>query len=95
MLLVDFAVTLDELAKGINKFVEQDCDKSGSHLTHKNCGGGIRTGFLNLFYLDENGSLDPGDDGFGIGPRKVPYCERCFPPDGFNYVKVSPENHTL
>ena len=83
----DFAVTLDELATAINTFVSNECEKKEDHLAHKNCGGAIRVGFLNLFYLNENdGTLDPGSDGFGIGPKRVPYCERCFPPDGFKHT---------
>ena len=86
MSLEDFAVTLDELTGAINTFVKSQCEKKDNHLEHKGCGGAIRTGFLNLFYLTEHGGLDPGFDGFGIGPKRVPYCERCFPPDGFNYT---------
>jgi|SRR3989344_5790187 len=86
MSLSEFAVTIDELRTSIDAFVARECEKKDSHLAHKNCGGAIRGGFLNLFYLKNDGSLDPGSDGFGIGPKSVPYCERCFPPDGFNYT---------
>ena len=60
--------------------------RSDDHLVHKDCGGAIRKGFLNLFYLNKDGSLDGRPDGFGIGPKPVPYCERCFPPDGFKHT---------
>ncbi|MGD9276006.1 MAG: hypothetical protein PVJ67_02440 [Candidatus Pacearchaeota archaeon] len=86
MSLEEFAVTLEEFDKAINIFIKEKCEKHCDHLVHKNCGGDIRVGFLNLFYLNENGTLDPGEDGFGIGPRRVPYCERCFPPDGFKHT---------
>ena len=33
-----------------------------------------------------DGSLDPGSDGFGIGPKRIPYCETCFPQNGSNYT---------
>lgn len=82
----EFAVTLDELQAALNLFLAKECQESGDHLIHRGCGGGIRIGFLNLFYLNDGGSLDPGQDGFGIGPQKVPYCERCFSPDGFNHT---------
>ena len=86
MSLADFAVTLEELGQSIDSFVKNRCEKKSDHLEHKDCGGAIRVGFLNLFYLTEEGGLDPGYDGFGIGPKSVPYCERCFPPDGFNHT---------
>lgn len=82
---MDCAVTLEELMNATKHFVKQNCEKRGDHLEHKECGGAIRKGFLNSFYINDDGSLDPGDDGFGIGPIAVPYCERCFPPDGFNH----------
>lgn len=80
------AITLDELKTSIDTFVQEECERTNDHLAHKNCGGAIRTGFLDLFYLNNNGTLDLGHDGFGIGPKSVPYCERCFPPDGHNYT---------
>lgn len=86
MSLDEFAVTLDELRSAINNFISKRCEKNGDHLVHKDCGGGIRKGFLDLFYLNADHSLDPGGDGFGIGPHPVPYCERCFPPDGFRHT---------
>ncbi len=79
-----FAVTLDELDTAIDTFIKNECEIRDDHYIHRKCGGGIRIGFLNLFYLKEDcWTLDPGPDGFGIGPKRVPYCERCFPPDGF------------
>lgn len=86
MSVEDCAATLDELSDALNAFVSQNCEKKAGNLAHKNCGGAIRVGFLNLFYLNEDGSLDSGSDGFGMGPKKVPYCEKCFPPDGFNHT---------
>ncbi len=80
------AVTLQELQKMIDAFLSDECRKSGGRLLHKKCGGGIRTGFANLFHLNNDGSLDPGSDGFGIGPKRVPYCENCDPPDGCNHT---------
>lgn len=85
MKLPDNAVTLKEFQKIIDSFLSDECQKGSGHLTHKKCGGDIRTGFANLFYLNDDGSLDPGSDGFGIGPKRVPYCENCDPPDGFNH----------
>lgn len=86
MSLAEFAITLEELRSSIDLFIKRECEKEGGHLVHKYCREGIRVGFLNLFYLNPDDSLDPGSDGFGIGPIKVPYCERCFPPDGFNHT---------
>lgn len=86
MSLSEVRVTLKELEEAIKRFIENQCEKCSGHLVHKDCGGAIRIGFLNLFYVNRDGSLDPGSDGFGIGPRRVPYCERCFPPDGFNHT---------
>lgn len=86
MPLDDFAITFDELTRAIRTFTSEQCERSGDHIVHKNCGGAIRRGFLDLFYLNEDGSFDPGEDGFGIGPKAVPYCEKCFPPDGFKYT---------
>lgn len=80
------AVTIDEFNLALDSFISNECEKNKNLLIHKDCGGAIRIGFLNLFYLNQDGSLDPGNDGFGIGPKKVPYCERCFPPDGFNHT---------
>jgi hypothetical protein len=84
--LEDFALTMDELNAAIKSFIDTRCKKGPGYLTHKECGGGIRVGFLNLFYINDDGSLDSGNDGFGIEPKRVPYCERCFPPDGFDYT---------
>lgn len=75
-------VEFRELAKAFFK----ECESGGGHLIHKKCGGGIRRGFMNLYYLTPNGELDPGNDGCGIGPVGVPYCENCDPPDGHNYT---------
>ncbi len=83
MSLAELAVTLDEFRTSIDTFIARECEKKERYFVHKNCGSAIRTGYLNLFYLNDDGSLDPGSDGFGIGPKRVPYCERCFPPDGF------------
>lgn len=79
-------VTLTEFKALIDSFIANECQRGSGHLTHKKCGSAIRTGFANLFYLNEDGSLDPGTDGFGIGPKKVPYCEKCDPPDGFKFT---------
>ena len=86
MKLPENAVTLKEFQELIDSFLRNECDKGSDRLIHKKCGGGIRIGFANLFYLNEDGSLDPGSDGFGIGPKRVPYCEKCDPPDGFKYT---------
>lgn len=85
MKLPNNAVTLKEFQIAIDSFISEECQKDSGHLIHKKCSGGIRIGFANLFYLNDDGSLDPGSDGFGIGPKQVPYCENCDPPDGFNY----------
>lgn len=86
MKLPDKAITLKKFQKMIDSFLSDECQKGSDHLTHKKCGGGIRTGFVNLFYLNKDGTLDPRSDGFGIGPTRVPYCENCDPPDGFNHT---------
>ncbi len=86
MKLPDVPVTLKEFQKMIDVFLSDECQKGDRYLTHKKCGGGIRQGFANLFFINKDGSLDPGHDGFGIGPRRVPYCEECDPPDGCNYT---------
>ena len=86
MNLAEIRITLEEFRQAIGQFVTDKCEKMGDHLTHKGCGGAIRIGFLNLFYINEDGSLDPGPDGFGIGPERVPYCEKCFPPNGLKYT---------
>ena len=82
------AVTIVELRHLIAAFVDDECDKDerSRRMTHKKCGRLIRTGYFNLFYVNDDGSLDPGIDGFGIGPQQVPYCEKCDPPDGFNHA---------
>ncbi len=86
MSFAEFPLTLDELAGAINLFIKRECEKGDGHLVHRDCGSAIRIGYLPLFYLNRDGSLDPGLDGFGIGPKEVPYCEGCFPPDGFKYA---------
>ncbi|MDP2676586.1 MAG: hypothetical protein Q8O83_02800 [bacterium] len=86
MELPDTAVTLKEFTAQIKSFITNECEKGDNHLTHKNCGGGIQIGFANLYYLAEDGSLNPGFDGHGIGPTRVPYCEKCDPPDGSKYT---------
>ena len=62
------------------------CEKVDGVFRHKKCGGAIRRGFMPCFWVRPDGELDPGSDGFGIGPLPVPYCENCDPPDGFNYA---------
>ncbi len=86
MKLPDQAVTLREFQALIDSFISTECQRDSGRLIHRGCGGAIRVGFANLFYQSEDGSLDPGHDGFGIGPRRVPYCENCDPPDGFEYT---------
>jgi len=86
MKLQEEPVTLEEFKKAVDLFIADECERGGGHLVHKKCHGSIRTGFANLFYLNDDGSLDPGGDGFGIGPKKVPYCENCDPPDGFKFT---------
>lgn len=86
MKLPDNAVTLQEFNALVDVFLTEECQSGRDHLAHKKCGGAIRVGFANLFYLNKDGCLDPGLDGFGIGPRRVPYCESCNPPDGFHHT---------
>ncbi|MBI2023448.1 hypothetical protein HYT01_02715 [Candidatus Giovannonibacteria bacterium] len=86
MKMPDKAVTLAGFRKMANDFISRECKKSDGHLAHIKCGGSVRVGYANLFYQNKNGSLDPGSDGFGIGPERVPYCENCDPPDGCNYT---------
>lgn len=85
MKLPDKSVTLKEFLEMIDAFLSSECQKADGHFVHKKCGGAIRSGFANLFYENADGSLDPGPDGFGIGPEQVPYCENCDPPDGHNH----------
>lgn len=89
------AVTLKEFFSLVDAFIANECEKGSGHLVHKKCGSAIRTGYANLFYVDENGDLEPGRDGFGIGPKSVPYCEKCDPPDGFKhtYARRVPIKH--
>lgn len=78
-------ITKQELELIIKKFLER-CKKQGNGIICGKCGGSIRIGFINCFSADKNESLNPGHDGFGLGPKKVPYCENCDPPDGFDYT---------
>lgn len=86
MEMPDTTVTLGEFKALVDSFLSDECEKGNGHLIHKKCGGGIQKGFANLYYLAEDGTLDPGPDGFGIGPVAVPYCENCDPPNGFNHT---------
>ena len=78
-------VTLDALYDLISKYLENCSVERDKYYLHKPCGTKIRVGYFDCFYLRENGTLDPGYDGFGIGPIKVPYCEKCDPPTGFRH----------
>lgn len=87
MNLPDRPVTLSEFYKLIAAFLADECQLiTDGHLIHKKCGGAIHVGFANLFHINSDGSLDPGHDGFGLGPICVPYCEKCNPPDSFNHA---------
>lgn len=86
MKLPSEAVTLDDFSALIDLYQKNECEMHDGHFTHKLCGGAIRVGFVHLFLLNDDGSLDSGPDGFGIGPKRVPYCERCDPPDGLNHT---------
>ena len=79
------AVSEADFKKLIKDFISDKCKKVDGRPVCKKCGDGIRTGFANCFFV-ENGVIDAGSDGFGIGPVRVPYCENCDPPDGFNYT---------
>ncbi|MEK7089526.1 MAG: hypothetical protein AAB920_01780 [Patescibacteria group bacterium] len=76
--------------KRVKKDFFAECTKGVDNIMrHNGCGGAIRRGFMNCFKAelkDDGVELDPGEDGFGIGPIDVPYCENCDPPDGFNYT---------
>lgn len=75
---VDFDATKSDFLAG--------CETVDGIPRHKKCGGAIRRGFMNCFWVRPDGELDLGVDGFGIGPLPVPYCENCDPPDGFNHT---------
>ena len=64
----------------------QECEKKDGNLVHTGCGGAIRQGFYDCFEVAPDGSLKPGPDGFGLGPQRVPYCDRCDEPDGFRHT---------
>lgn len=49
--------------------------------THK-CGEPIRVGFLNAIFVDASGKTEQDM----AEPVRVPYCERCDAPDGFNHT---------
>jgi len=68
----------NELAAATKNFIEMECEKSSDHLLHKKCGGAIKVGFLHLFHQNDDGSLDPGSDGFGIGPKKFRIAKTAF-----------------
>lgn len=89
MKLPDHPIAKKELQNEIDRFIREDCEKKGGNFIHKNCGGGIRGAFISCFFADKNGEIDIGDDGFGWRLIKVPYCEKCDPPDGpyFTYTQ--------
>lgn len=79
-------VTLDEFKALVDLYKKNECEKRDGHLVHKGCGGEICVGFANLFYMNPDGSLDLGGDGFGMGREPIPFCERCDPPDGAEHA---------
>ena len=79
-------LTKEEFEATVKTFLS-GCEKDDDRIyRHKKCGGAIRRGFMHCFWVDKDGELDPGDDGFGIGALPVPFCEDCDPPDGFDYA---------
>lgn len=85
MKLPNNPLTEAEFREALNALLAE-CGQADGHQVHKKCGGAVRRGFYNCFAVTPGGSLDPGFDGFGLGPREVPYCEKCDPPDGFNHT---------
>jgi hypothetical protein len=68
-----------EMGKDIQDYLSK-ATKTGSGYACS-CGTPIRSGFVATFPVDEKGTvLDEIEQ-----PRKVPYCEKCDPPDGFNH----------
>lgn len=86
MKLPNKAVTLKEFQQLIDSFILNECQQINDHLIHKNCGGAIRIGFVNLVYIGKNKSLNPDVCRFNLGFKRVPYCENCDPPNGLNYT---------
>lgn len=79
-----YTVTEEEFNLGVANFLK-GCRTSDECLVHIACGGAIRQGFYDCYEVID-GNLDPGPTGFGLGPRKVPYCENCDPPDGVKHT---------
>lgn len=95
-------LTQEEFEQAKTDFLAE-CEKGPDGIVrHKSCRSPIRVGYMNCFKATAEGALDPGDDGCGIGPIRVPYCEKCDPPDGFNYtyairvgILPSPKKHGI
>lgn len=86
MRLLKNPLTREEFEKAKTDFLAE-CEKGTDGVTrHKQCGRPIRAGYMHCFKATAEGALDLGSDGCGIGPVRVPYCEQCDPPDGFNYT---------
>jgi len=71
---VENEYTAESLGKAIRAYL--DAGKRDDGFFCPKCGARIRQGFLNVFYPEDT---EPN-------PVRVPYCERCDPPDGFNYT---------
>lgn len=76
----------DDLQKLADGFIRWETKGDGHHRVCARCNGAIRRGFINCWYANERDEVEVGDDGFGIGPVPVPYCETCDPPDGFHHT---------
>lgn len=68
-----------EMGKDIQEYLSQATKTAEGYLC--SCGTAIRQGFVATFPVDAEGTvLDETEQ-----PRKVPYCGKCDPPDGFNH----------
>ena len=73
-------VTEEELDGIIDRFIKEECRNEKGRPTHKGCGGAIRVGFVHFFMPDSEGN------GVETGVKKIPYCDRCDPPDGYKHT---------
>lgn len=70
-----------EFKREVEKYLAA-CPRVNGRPTCKTCGTVIKTGYANAFPVDNDGVvLDTTPQ-----PLKTPYCEKCDPPDGFNYT---------
>lgn len=68
-----------EMKKAIEAYLARGTKKDGQPFCP--CGKPIRVGFVATFPVDREGNVLETTE----TPRKVPYCDACDPPDGFNH----------